>query len=97
MFEGLFQIIQHQAEVNVTNRIRRRRQQVFAAGKQFDALAVGKFQKHQLGPIPLGFGVINLFCPEGLLVPAQAALRGGDFESDVTESKARDRHKMAPL
>ena len=33
MFEGLFQIVQHETKVNIADRLRRRRQNILAAGK----------------------------------------------------------------
>ena len=87
MLERLFQVIDDQTEVDVTNRVWRRRQLVFASREKLDALSPGKLQKDELWPVTLCFRVVDLFRTERIGVPAHAAFGIGDFKRNMAKTK----------
>jgi len=50
-------------------------------------LSPGKFQKYELWPVALRFGVVDLFRTERIGIPAHAAFGIGDFKSDMAKTK----------
>ena len=86
MLQRLFQIIHLDAEMQITDRIGRRRQHILAAGEYLDELSFVKFQEHQLGPLALRLDVVNLLRAKGIAVPANAPSDIRYLECDMTET-----------